>query len=143
MNLPVAPPAFDATEGPRQRERADTGADIAAGCGLVFLELVALVAVFGRWLLSGFTLDTAKTVHADSLWGYLTAAGAVGAVALLAALVAARARAMVTVVGQTVMALLVTVIVFTGALAQAHDDASVRGREQTCRSAPSAPGCPR
>ncbi|MEV0469766.1 hypothetical protein AB0I50_07065, partial [Streptomyces prunicolor] len=42
MDLPVAPPAFDATTGSRQRRRVDRGADIAAGGGLVLLELIAL-----------------------------------------------------------------------------------------------------
>ncbi|MFB7507683.1 hypothetical protein [Streptomyces broussonetiae] len=31
MNLPVAPPVFDATDTPVRHERADTGADIGAG----------------------------------------------------------------------------------------------------------------
>ncbi|MGM9334774.1 DUF6234 family protein [Streptomyces murinus] len=62
MDLPVAPPAFDATTGPRQRSRADLGADIGAGCGLVFLELIALAVIFWLWFLSGFNLDPARTV---------------------------------------------------------------------------------
>ncbi|AGS70863.1 DUF6234 family protein [Streptomyces collinus] len=78
MDLPVAPPAFDATAGSGHRQRADRGADIGAGCGLVVLELGALAVIFGRWFLSGFALDTAESVAADPVRGYLVAAGAVG-----------------------------------------------------------------
>ncbi|AOR36417.1 hypothetical protein BFF78_39950 [Streptomyces fodineus] len=140
MNLPVAPPAFDATNGPRRHDRADTGADIGAGCGLVFLELTVLVADFGLWFLSGFNLDAAKTVKADSLWGYLVAAAGVAAFALVAALVAARARAIVTVVSQLVMAVVITAVVAAGALAQSHDDAS-RDAGRSCHTLPAAPRC--
>ncbi|GGT00292.1 DUF6234 family protein [Streptomyces cinerochromogenes] len=134
MDLPTAPPAFDATEGPGPHRRADRGADIGAGCALVLLELIALVVVFGLWWLSGFHLDPAETATADSLWGYLAAAGAVGVLAVAAAAVAARAGAVVTVVGQTVMAVLVCLVVFAGASAQSHQD-------RVCRERPSAPGC--
>lgn len=61
MNLPIAPPAFDATTGPRRRHRADLGADIGAGCALVVLELLALAVVFGLWFLSGLDLDTGRS----------------------------------------------------------------------------------
>ncbi|MEU7501529.1 DUF6234 family protein [Streptomyces griseofuscus] len=134
MDLPVAPPAFDATTGPRQRGRADLGADIGAGCGLVFLELVALAVIFGLWFLSGFNLDPGRTVTTDSLWGYLAAAGGVGVLAVAAAAIAARAGAVVTVVTQAVMAALVCVLVFGGAAAQSHQD-------RLCRDHPSATGC--
>ncbi|CAL9289587.1 DUF6234 family protein [Streptomyces sp. SudanB182_2057] len=100
MDLPVAPPAFDATGTPGPRRSADRGTGLGAGCGLVFLELTALVVIFGLWGLSGVDLDPAPTVTADPLWNYLIAAGAVGAVALVAAVIAARARAVVTVVAQ-------------------------------------------
>ncbi|MEU5594695.1 DUF6234 family protein [Streptomyces sp. NPDC020298] len=119
MNLPVAPPAFDATTGPHRRHHADRGADIGAGCGLVLLELIALVVIFGLWFLSGFNLDPAKTVHTDSLWGYLAAA---------------RAGAVVTVVSQGIMAALIGVILFGGAAAQSHQDT-------LCRDIPTASGC--
>ncbi|MFJ8095777.1 DUF6234 family protein [Streptomyces griseofuscus] len=121
MDLPVAPPAFDATTGPRQRGRADLGADIGAGCGLVFLELVALAVIFGLWFLSGFNLDPGRTVTTDSLWGYLAAAGGVGVLA-------------VAVVTQAGMAALICVLVFGGAAAQSHQD-------RLCRDHPSATGC--
>ncbi|MEU6671365.1 DUF6234 family protein [Streptomyces sp. NPDC046727] len=134
MNLPVAPPAFDATAGPRQRHRADRGADIGAGCGLVFLELIALVVIFGLWFLSGFNLDPGKTVRTDSLWGYLAAAGGVGALALVALVIAARAGAVVTVVSQGIMAALICLVVFGGSAAQSHQDT-------VCRDLPSAAGC--
>ncbi|MFC0497887.1 DUF6234 family protein [Streptomyces mutabilis] len=85
MNLPAAPPAFDATTGPGPRRRADRGADIGAGCGLVLLELITLVVIFGLWFLSGFNLDPAKSVTTDPLWNYLAAAGGVGLLAVAAA----------------------------------------------------------
>ncbi|WP_225808148.1 DUF6234 family protein [Streptomyces spinosus] len=135
MDLPVAPPAFDATTGPGPRRRADRGADVGAGCGLVFLELVALVVIFGLWALSGWTFDTAETVTTDPLWNYLAAAGGVGVLALVAGLVAARAGAVVTVAGQAVMAVLVCLLVLGGAAAQSHED-------QVCRDLPTASGCP-
>ncbi|POX63396.1 hypothetical protein C3492_12135 [Streptomyces sp. Ru62] len=134
MDLPVAPPAFDATDGPGPHRRADRGADVGAGCGLVFLELVALVVIFGLWALSGWTFDTAETATTDPLWNYLAAAGGVGVLALVAGLIAARAGAVVTVATQAVMATLVCLIVFGGAAAQSHQD-------QVCRDMPSAAGC--
>lgn len=134
MDLPVAPPAFDATTGPRRHARADRGADFGAGCGLVLLELIALVVIFGLWFLSGFNLDPAKTVRMDSLWGYLAAAGGVGLLAVVAAGIAARAGATATVVSQAVMAALICVIVFGGAAAQSHQDT-------VCHDMPSAAGC--
>jgi hypothetical protein len=134
MDLPTAPPAFDATDGPGPRRRADRGADIGAGCGLVLLELVALTVVFGLWWLSGFNLDPTRTATADSLWGYLAAAGGVGALAVAAAAIAARAGAVVTVVSQAVVAALVCLLVFGGSAVQAHQD-------QVCRDMPSASGC--
>ncbi|MFH9084032.1 DUF6234 family protein [Streptomyces sp. NPDC017673] len=134
MDLPVAPPAFDATDGPGPHRRADRGADVGAGCGLVFLELVALVVIFGLWALSGWTFDTAETATSDPLWNYLAAAGGVGVLALVAGLIAARAGAVVTVATQAVMAALVCLIVFGGAAAQSHQD-------QVCQDMPSAAGC--
>ncbi|MFE2580416.1 DUF6234 family protein [Streptomyces sp. NPDC059378] len=134
MDLPVAPPAFDATTGPRQRRRADRGADIAAGCGLVLLELIALAVIFGLWFISGFHLDPQETVTTDPLWGYLAAAGGVGAVAVAAAVTAARVDAVVTVVAQAVMAVLILMIVLGGGEVQSHQD-------QLCHDVPSAAGC--
>ncbi|MFJ5531294.1 DUF6234 family protein [Streptomyces sp. NPDC093261] len=134
MDLPVAPPAFDATTGPGQSRVADRGADIGAGCGLVLLELIALVVIFGLWYLSGFNLDPGKTVTTDSLWNYLAAAGGVGILAITAAAIAARAGAVVTVVTQAIMAILTCAIIFGGATVQSHQD-------QLCRDIPSAAGC--
>jgi hypothetical protein len=134
MNLPVAPPAFDATTGPGQHRRADRGADIGAGCGLVFLELIALAVIFGLWFLSGFNLDPAKTVTTDSLGKYLAAADGVGLLAVAAAVIAARAGAVVTVVAQAIMAALICALVFGGAAAQSHQD-------RLCHDMPSAAGC--
>ncbi|MEU1489802.1 DUF6234 family protein [Streptomyces sp. NPDC005776] len=134
MDLPVAPPAFDATTGPKRRRRADRGVDIGAGCGLVFLELVALGVILGLWFLSGFNLDSAKTVTFDSWWNYLAAVGGVGVLALAAAALAGWAGAVVTVVSQVVMATLMCVIVFGGVEVQSHQD-------QRCRDMPSSVGC--
>ncbi|MFF8904724.1 DUF6234 family protein, partial [Streptomyces olivaceoviridis] len=134
MDLPVAPPAFDATAGPGPRRPADRGADVGAGCGLVFLELVALVVIFGLWVLSGWTFDTAETVTPDPLWNYLAATGAVGVLALVAGLIAARAGAVVTVATQAAMATLACLVVFGGAAAQSHQD-------QICQDTPSTSGC--
>ncbi|WP_217142236.1 DUF6234 family protein [Streptomyces sp. AC627_RSS907] len=134
MNLPAAPPAFDATTGHGQRRRADRGADIGAGCGLVFLELIILVVIFGLWFLSGFNLDPAKSVTTDPLWNYLAAVGGVGALAIVAAAIAAWARSVVTVVTQAVMAVLICIVVFGGVEVQSHQD-------QRCRDIPSAVGC--
>lgn len=134
MDLPVAPPAFDDTNGTGRRRRADLGADIGAGCGFVLLELIALVVIFGLWFLSGFNLDPAESVSPDPLWDYLAAVGGVGVFAVVAAAVAARAGAVVTVVGQAVMVGLVCVVVFGGVALQGHQD-------QRCRDVPSAVGC--
>ncbi|MCN9243612.1 DUF6234 family protein [Streptomyces sp. RY43-2] len=137
MDLPVAPPAFDATTGPGQRRRTDRGADIGAGCGLVVLELIALAVIFGLWFLSGVDLDSAKTVPPDSLWNYLAAVGGVGLLAIAAAAAAAAAAwagAVVTVVTQAVMAALTCLIVFGGVELQSYQD-------QRCRDVPTAVGC--
>ncbi|MFI1754715.1 DUF6234 family protein [Streptomyces sp. NPDC020571] len=134
MELPVAPPAFDATVGTARRSRADLGADIGAGCGLVLLELLALAVILGLWFLSGFNLDPAESVPPDPLGNYLAAVGGVGVLAGAAAAVAARVRAVVTVVGQAVMVGLVCVVVFGGVALQSHQD-------QRCRDLPSAAGC--
>lgn len=123
MNLPTAPPAFDATTGPRRQDRADLGADIGIGCALAVLEILALAVVFGLWFLSGFNLDPATTVRADSLWGYLAAVGGVGALAVVATAIAARARAYVTVASQSVVAAVVSLALFGGYVAQSHEDA--------------------
>ncbi|WP_174854972.1 DUF6234 family protein [Streptomyces rubrogriseus] len=134
MDLPVAPPAFDATTGSGRRRRADLGADIGAGCGLVVLELIALAVIFGLWFLSGLSLDPAESVPPDPLWNYLAAVGGVGVLAGVAAAVAARAGAVVTVAGQAVVVGLVCVVVFGGVALQSHQD-------ERCRDVPAATGC--
>ncbi|WP_171166665.1 DUF6234 family protein [Streptomyces sp. I05A-00742] len=136
MSLPVAPPVADTADGSRRHHRANLGADIGAGCGLVFLELIALVVIFGLWWLSWFNLDPESTVEGDPLWGYLIAAGGVGVLSVVAAGIAARARAMVTVVSQGVMATLICVITLGGVMAQNYEDTRA-----ACRDTPSAPAC--
>lgn len=134
MDLPVAPPAFDATTGSRQRSRVDRGADIAAGCGLVLVELIALAVIFGLWFLSGFNPDPEKTVANDPLWGYLVAAGGVGVLAIAAAVTAAWVDAVVTVATQAAMAVLIFTIFLGGSEVQSHQD-------QLCHDVPSAASC--
>ncbi|MGW2826763.1 DUF6234 family protein [Streptomyces sp. NPDC001443] len=134
MDLPVDPQALGATTGSGPQRRVDRGADIAAGCGLVLLELIALAVIFGLWFLSGFDLDPEGSVATDPLWGYLVAAGGVGVLAIVAAVIAARVDAVVTVVTQAVMAVLVFMIFLGGGQVQSHQD-------QLCHDAPSAAGC--
>ncbi|TWV37736.1 hypothetical protein FRZ03_24805 [Streptomyces misionensis] len=134
MDLPVAPPAFDATTGPRAHRRADLGADVGVGCALLLLELIALAGIFWLWFLTGFELDPAETADAAPLWPYLSAVGAVGVVAIVATAIAARAGAVVTVVVQAVVVVLTAVIVFGGATAQSHQDL-------LCRDTPAAADC--
>lgn len=134
MDLPVAPSAFDGVTGTGRRRRADLGADIGAGCGLVLLELIALAVIFGLWFLAGVSLDPAESVSPEPLWNYLAAVGGVGVLAGVAAAVAARVRAWVTVVGQAVVVGLVCVVVFGGVELQSHQD-------RRCRDVPAATGC--
>ncbi|WP_329124464.1 DUF6234 family protein [Streptomyces sp. NBC_01353] len=110
----------------RPGNHADRGADIGAGCGLMFLELVLLVVIFGLWVVSGLSLDPANPGTTDSLWRYLPWAGGVGVLALVAAVFAAKARAMVTVISQGIMATLVAVIIVGGMAGQKHEDARNR-----------------
>ncbi|MGV9357565.1 DUF6234 family protein [Streptomyces misionensis] len=134
MDLPVAPPAFDATTGPGAHRRADLGADIGVGCALLLLELIALAGIFWLWFLTGFGLDPAETATAAPLWPCLAAVGGVGVLAVVATAIAARAGALVTVVTQAVVVVLTAVVVFGGATAQSHQD-------RLCRDTPSAAGC--
>ncbi|MYX27287.1 hypothetical protein GTY75_11585 [Streptomyces sp. SID8381] len=132
MNLPIAPPAFDTTTEYGRHARADRGADIGAGCCLTLLELIALLAVFWFWFLSVISDGPGKTPETESLWGYpAVVIGVVGALAVVAALIAARVRAVVTFVSQSVMAVLVCVVLFGGYTAQSQEDAH-------CDTAPSA-----
>lgn len=106
----------------RDDDRADTGADIGAGCGLVLLELVLLAVIFGVWLLTGVSFDAADPGRTDSLWGYLPWVGGVGAFALVATVIAARAKATMTAISQGMTAALVAVIVIGGVTAQRQED---------------------
>ncbi|WP_052869133.1 DUF6234 family protein [Streptomyces niger] len=141
MDLPIAPPAFDATTGPRKRDRANLGVDIAIGSCLLLLEVMAVVVIVGVWYVSGFNLDPEKTVEYDPLWGYLTAIAAVAAVAIVAALIAARAGALVTVFSQATMAVLITLLAAGGAMMEADHEAAVSTGANPCRHSPSAPWC--
>ncbi|MFI9585836.1 DUF6234 family protein [Streptomyces sp. NPDC052236] len=110
--------AFDASETPR----AGRGADVGAALGLLFLEVLAVLLIFGIWMLSAFSLDPGTTVEADRLWSYLVAAGVIGALALVAAVIASRSRAVVTAWTQCFMAVFVVVAVFGGVAVQQHED---------------------
>lgn len=100
-----------------------------------------MVVIPGLRLLSGFSLAPGKTVKAGSLWGYVTATGAVGALSIVAAAIATRARAIVTVISRSIMAAVISVIVFGGSSVQAHDDAQVPTVEDACHDTRSVPWC--
>ncbi|MEU3465406.1 DUF6234 family protein [Streptomyces sp. NPDC006733] len=114
MNLPIAPPAFDDFVRPRTGRSADVGAAV----WLLLLEVVALMATFGRWLVTAMSDDPDRPATLDPLWGYLVAAGAIAALALLAAVVTSRSHALVTVLTQCC----VTVGVVNGVAVQRHQD---------------------
>lgn len=103
-------------------DHADRGADIGAGCGLLVLELALLVVIFGAWLLTGVSLDPAEQGGTAPLSGYLPWAGGVGLLAFVATVIAARAKAVITVIGQGFMAVLVAVVIAGGMAAQRHED---------------------
>ncbi|MEU9984223.1 DUF6234 family protein [Streptomyces sp. NPDC050856] len=116
-NLPIAPPAHDASVKPP----AGRGADVGMSCLLVFVELAALAVILIIWpFLDHFDLarDPDEPVEPVSMWRYLPAVGGVGLLALVAAVIASRARAVVTVVSQGAMAVLVTLLVFGGGTLQ-------------------------
>ncbi|MCZ4126199.1 DUF6234 family protein [Streptomyces sp. H39-S7] len=118
MDLPIAPTAFD--DG--ARPRADRGADVGAAVGLLVFEAFALLVTFGRWLVTAMSFDPERTATPDRLWGYLVAAGGIGALALVAAVIASRSRAVVTVSTQCFMAVVVGVGVVSGVAVQRHED---------------------
>ncbi|MFI6082865.1 DUF6234 family protein [Streptomyces sp. NPDC051217] len=118
-DLPLAPPAFDASV----KSRTERGPDVGASCALVFVELVAVAVIVVLWpFFDHFDLDPAASAESASLWRYLPALGGVGLVAFLAAVVASRARATVTAVSQGATALLIACAFFAGAALQSHED---------------------
>ncbi|WP_405792078.1 DUF6234 family protein [Streptomyces sp. NBC_01506] len=118
-NLPVAPPAFDASVN----SRVGRGPDVGITCGLVFLELIAVAVIVVVWpFLDHFDLDPATSVESVSLWRYLPALGGVSVLAFAGAVIASRARATVTAVSQGSMAVLVALVFFAGAALQSHED---------------------
>ncbi|MER5312158.1 DUF6234 family protein [Streptomyces sp. NPDC002773] len=135
MDLPVAPPAFDDSARPR----AGRGADAGTAAGLLLLEVLALLATFGLWLVTGVSLDPGREVSPDPLGGYLVAAGVVGALAVVAAVIAFRSRAVVTAWTQCFMAVVVAVGLSGGAEVRQHEDrpdrpAPASTGEAGCRS---------
>ncbi|MEU2118160.1 DUF6234 family protein [Streptomyces sp. NPDC016459] len=105
MDLPVAPVAFDDSVRPR----AGRGADAGTAVGLLLFEVLALLVIFGLWLVSGVSLDPGRTARPDPVGGYLVAAGVVGALAAVAAAIAARSRAVVTAWSQCFLVVVVAV----------------------------------
>ncbi|MFB7368234.1 DUF6234 family protein [Streptomyces sp. NPDC056222] len=84
-------------------------------------------------MVSGLSLDPANPGTTDSLWGYLPWAGGVGVLAFVAAAIAAKTRAVVTVISQGIMATLVALIIVGGVTGQQHED-------ERNRPAPEQPG---
>lgn len=136
MSPATDPSPFDSTSDP-QRQQLGSRQDAwnAVGCGVLMLEVIALVAVFGVWYESGLNFDPGKTVLFDSLWGYLAAAGGIGVFALGMAAISARKGARGAAVSQGAMAALICLLVLGGAVVQSHEDAR-------CRDLPNASGCP-
>ncbi|MBX9421049.1 DUF6234 family protein [Streptomyces lateritius] len=135
MDLPVAPVAFDASVRPR----AGRGADVGTAVGLLLLEVLAVLVILGLWLVSGVSLDPGRTVKPDPPGGHLVAAGVVGALAAMAAVIAFRSRAVVSAYSQCFMAAVVAVGIVAGAKAQRHEDGPARPApavtgEAGCRS---------
>ncbi|MGA5193256.1 DUF6234 family protein [Streptomyces exfoliatus] len=118
MDLPTAPAAFDDSVRPR----AGQGADVGTAVGLLLLEVLALLVIFGVWLVSGVSLDPSRSVSPDPLGGYLVAAGVVGTVTVVAAVIAARSRAVVTAWTQCFMTVVVVAGATGGAAVQRHED---------------------
>ncbi|GAB2919104.1 DUF6234 family protein [Streptomyces mayteni] len=94
---------------------ADRVADIGGALGLLVLELMAMVAVFGWWVLSGWSLDPATPAEPDPVWGYLAAYAALGALMVWTARRAARRRVWVTASTQGLLALCTATLILVGA----------------------------
>ncbi|GGV45356.1 DUF6234 family protein [Streptomyces spectabilis] len=122
MDLPIAPPAFDASA----RTRADTGPDVGAAVGLLVAEVLVLAGIVAVWIASGLTFDPAADAEFDRLDGYLAASACVGGLALLATVVAIRVRAPVTAWSQGFMVVVIAAAVLAGFSYQRHED-EVRG----------------
>ncbi|QDQ10261.1 DUF6234 family protein [Streptomyces spectabilis] len=118
MDLPIAPPAFDASA----RTRADTGPDVGAAVGLLVAEVLVLAGILAVWVASGLTFDPAADAEFDRLDGCLVAAACVGGLALLATAVAIRVRAPVTAWSQGFMVVVIAVAVLAGFSYQRHED---------------------
>ncbi|MCI3929162.1 DUF6234 family protein [Streptomyces sp. AN091965] len=118
MDLPIAPPAHDASV----RTRADTGPDVGAAVGLLVADVLVLAGILAAWIASGLTFDPAARAEFDRLDGYLVASACVGGLALLATGVAVRVRAPVTAWSQGFMAVLIAVAVLAGFSYQRHED---------------------
>ncbi|MEI5102372.1 DUF6234 family protein [Streptomyces sp. PmtG] len=142
MNLPAAPPAFDASD----RTRVDTGPDVGAAIGLVLAEVLVVAGIAAAWIATGFTFDTATAAEFDRLGGYLAAAAAVGGFAMLASGAAFRTRAPVTAWSQAVMVVLIAFGVLGGLSCQRHEDevretASVSTGPVGCRGGGDSDAC--
>ncbi|AOT62211.1 MULTISPECIES: DUF6234 family protein [Streptomyces] len=147
--LPSSPPVDPGSAGPRRRERARRGPDAAAGCVLVLLELTALAVILLAWpFLDHFELDPQAPREPFTLWRYLPAVAVLGGLVLVAAVLAARARAVVTAVSQTAMGVLIAAVLLGGTALQRHEDERGRpvpaptGGFSGCRSGGDSDECP-
>ncbi|MFF5900239.1 DUF6234 family protein [Streptomyces argenteolus] len=117
MDLPTAPAAFDDSVRPR----AGRGADVGTAVGLLLLEVLALSGTFGVWLMSGVSLDPSKRASPGPLEGCLLAAGVVGTLTVVAAVIAVRSRAVVTAWIQCFLAVVVVAGVTGPVTVQRHE----------------------
>ncbi|MGP4003002.1 DUF6234 family protein [Streptomyces sp. 8N706] len=113
---------MDASSAADGKRRIDRSSDVGAAIGLAFLEVLALLVTFAAWFLSGWGLDPASPGTTDPVWGYLGAAGTVGAAALGAAILASRRNASVTAWSQGFMTTVVAVVILGGTAYQQHED---------------------
>ncbi|MCE0447289.1 DUF6234 family protein [Streptomyces tricolor] len=136
MNLPTAPPAFDATTGPRTASSCRPGCrrrgGVRAGAPGVRRPGGDLRAVVAVPVSPSIRPRPPRPTRCGATWPPPRESGRSPS---WPPVLAARAGAVVTVTCQAVMAVLVCLVVFGGAAVQSHQD-------QRCRDLPSASGCP-
>ncbi|MFD5316961.1 DUF6234 family protein [Streptomyces sp. NPDC127098] len=92
-------------------------ADAAGAFGLVVVEILALVVIFGLWVLSGWSLDQTDPHVPDPVRGYLAAYGVLAAMMAWSAERAARRHAPATAATQGVMAVVTVGLILVWATA--------------------------